>query len=766
MNFQISMGILYYFFRIVKVMKSRPILKIISLYTLLSFLLTQTGFAELSQTLHGLKNFHEGRSTFPPPTLSVPPELGSVTETWGTSPALILIQDAHGQLQAQKNIGRILNFLKKSINFSTLFIEGGVGRLDANLLRLFEEDRYNLEAARLLIEQSEIGSPELFLLEDLVAHREWEEKADPKQSARVERRIKAFGVEDPAFFVPNVKSFQRVIEKQSKSEPFLRSRCEKIQQTASRFFSPDLYKFFKAWVRYEETAGKPEGDLLGYLSSLDQAAKQILQMNFSDPRAQLAWPMLVRFYELKRREHKLRYEEANAEHEKIIAWAKKVGIRQGLIDDLQRRGKVTSPLEKMAGTASPRVQADSFEVHEKPLDLRTFWELFYHDARVKGFQFSDYPNFSFLEGFRILDSEIDIDELMKEIGNLREEILRALVQRDEDWEIIQQFRNYLLLKKLFSLTLTRDEFLEIQKHEPRFVSGAGSGKALSPDLSVSGEGGGLPHQGSGDPQKRGAAPFVFLKEFPEEIRGIYREAIEFYDLAVRRDEIMVSKIQKVIQSEGVERSVLVTGGFHTPGLTAILREKKIPYVVIAPRMSEIESDKGYVASMMGKEQTVDPFQSSVRFANFLNPVKYWEGQGLSMARRRSQLGYLRRWGEKQGAKLRETRPREFSKAPRAEARMTEEELRHVAERAAERVSQFHWGRLFENSFFVGPRRDYVMTPWNVRKDYPYQDALIDYVAQTLRDQYGIPKNQIYEVGMATQWKFVCNRQYMIQHRGR
>ena len=91
--------------------------------------------------------------------------MGTVTEIFGNNPSVVLIQDAHGEYQAQQNIKSLLEFLNSKQKISTLLIEGGIGKLHPELLRFFKEETWNQKASEILAREAEIGGPELFLEE-------------------------------------------------------------------------------------------------------------------------------------------------------------------------------------------------------------------------------------------------------------------------------------------------------------------------------------------------------------------------------------------------------------------------------------------------------------------------------------------------------------------------------------------------------------------------------------------------------------------------
>ncbi|MDP3921748.1 MAG: hypothetical protein Q8R76_13195, partial [Candidatus Omnitrophota bacterium] len=71
----------------------------------------------------------------------------------------------------------------------------------------------------------------------------------------------------------------------------------------------------------------------------------------------------------------------------------------------------------------------------------------------------------------------------------------------------------------------------------------------------------------------------------------------FYTTALKRDQILIERAVKKMEDEKESISVIVTGGFHTPGIETYLREQDYSYLIIAPRV----------------EKKIDPEQSTRRY---------------------------------------------------------------------------------------------------------------------------------------------------------
>src|SRR3989338_8832791 len=114
--------------------------------------------------IHRLSMAPQGpESRFAPVAIfSIPPEWGSVQELHGKSPRVVLLQDAHGRYEVQKNTALILDFLNRKKGIANLFLEGGAGKLEPERLQFFNEPRFNKAAVDLLAREAEARAPPNF----------------------------------------------------------------------------------------------------------------------------------------------------------------------------------------------------------------------------------------------------------------------------------------------------------------------------------------------------------------------------------------------------------------------------------------------------------------------------------------------------------------------------------------------------------------------------------------------------------------------------
>lgn len=90
-----------------------------------------------------------------------------------------------------------------------------------------------------------------------------------------------------------------------------------------------------------------------------------------------------------------------------------------------------------------------------------------------------------------------------------------------------------------------------------------------------------------------------LKSIVSDLKGLDHlldDVLRFYDLVEQRNDTLVNNAVEVAKKEG--RSVLVTGGYHTSGITARLRQLNASYIVASPKIVSTEKDIPYNERML------------------------------------------------------------------------------------------------------------------------------------------------------------------------
>ena len=298
----------------------------------------------------------------------------------GTS-TLIHIQDAHAEMDAQKSIEEILAFLNSEYGIKNVFMEGAPkGEVSKDLLRFFKDEKANQQLADYLLKQGIVTGSGLYLLND-------------------KRNANGYGVEHTPLYRRNLIQFQSIYREKNKSDLFLSELKKHLSTISSHYFNPDLSKFFKEWLMFQDE----RQDVLGHLNVLDSSAARFLSLNLHDPINQFEYSQLLRYFKIKELTEKQRSEDAqmlDKEKNKFFAWLDKSKLNEF---------------------------KDGFELllhfskeHKYPFNIRTFLERFYLKAQAGGFQFKSFPVLTQYLGLLLLQQELDSSLLFTEISNFFE----------------------------------------------------------------------------------------------------------------------------------------------------------------------------------------------------------------------------------------------------------------------------------------------------------------------------------------------------------
>jgi len=73
---------------------------------------------------------------------------------------------------------------------------------------------------------------------------------------------------------------------------------------------------------------------------------------------------------------------------------------------------------------------------------------------------------------------------------------------------------------------------------------------------------------------------------PAQISENLPNMVDFYEIAMKRDNALIDNTLDQMDREGKNRCVLIAGGFHTRGIKDILEKKGVSYVVVTPKITK------------------------------------------------------------------------------------------------------------------------------------------------------------------------------------
>ena len=490
-------------------------------------------------------------SSLPFKTLEIPAEFGQVTDAFMGSPeapALIHIQSAHGNFSAEKNIENLLGLIEKRSKTRLMLLEGAAAKLQPELFRLFpEHPEFNRKVTDKLMQEGYLTGPESFLIES-------------------SKKTEGWGVEDLEAYKKDRDAFIKVVKADKKTQNFLMTKRADL----SRYFALKIGKNLHTFVRQEEAFDSGALSFEAWLKTLSDAASKYLRLDLSDVYNQIKWPYLVRYERLRDIGSKLDNEAAMREFNSFIKELETRKISKDIIADFKEGLEAGNASSNLNGYSPLRLAFD-----------RAFTQL------PKDFSMKTWPHWTLYAQYVILTQELDGKKLHEETARLKEKILNALAQRPAEKEYVAQTRELNLLRKLFALQLTREEYESLRW------------RSSSDELIGS------------------------------DVKPIYEKALDFYATAIVREEKMFANALEKMTEQKQKRAVIVTGGFHADGLKRLAASRGLSYMQITPRIEKVSKrdQEVYLRSILGTRGFETSQMSALLSLDFAS-MKSVLGQGL------------------------------------------------------------------------------------------------------------------------------------------
>lgn len=505
----------------------------------------------------------------------LPAELGSLRETFipGSEkktisressvpyPVVLHVQDAHANIEAQDRIKNILSWIRKtSVERGVqgpivVALEGSVGPLNPEYLDLFPEFPEANEAfVHDLREKGELTGSDLFLWE------QYKDRKNPEHAAEPEMVF--WGAEDAESYRRNLDQFRSLLFKRGDVDALLQPYESLLAIAQSRTLNPQLRDFLRESDRTEILA-----------LALLKHARQTLNIDLSDRIEQLRYPNLARFSYLRDIEPMLDAELARMDWKSLSEEFKKQGIPAELTE---------------------RFGLFFADKGETGLSLRQTVEEIFLQPGASRIRFRDYPHLLQWASYKILAQEISSAEFVAELEELKQAVMSRLAVKDKEKAFLELYRDYMLFRKMLHLEVTRDEYAAAEASANRLVFSELARRLFAllkkdRELEALGK----------DIQKN-----------EPQVQDFYKRAADFYQGAGTRDlEILENalgfyenRFRSAVRPDETQSSapgilVLVTGGFHSEGMTQFLKDRGIAHLVVVPKISKIDAEDLYFKVM-------------------------------------------------------------------------------------------------------------------------------------------------------------------------
>ncbi len=357
-----------------------------------------------------------------------------------------------------------------------------------------------------------------------------------------------YGIEDEKMYKTNYDAFIKSLEVK---EPIQKALAE-LQGYAdiikANIFSPELKDMDKMLADYK-------ANKVSFTDFSDFLAKTAVQAGVDLQQ----YPNFVKQQEAKKLEAKVDFKAVDTERTQII----------GKLEKAASKKQISEMVVKSLSFRMGKITAEEFY---------TFLKKTAQAARV---DLSRYRNFSAYVDHLKLYAQINSTALFGECDQLAHAIQDKLCSTAEQKELARTVKNLGFLQDLFDLKLSSDDLMYYKTHRGEFSS--------EHFLNFF---------------KKYANRYGISNLQPEKFSVLDRNfnvVDDFYDAAKKRDEILVENATQKMEADAERLAVLVTGGFHTEGITNILKRKGYSYVVVTPRITDLNAENYYLDVMTNKK---------------------------------------------------------------------------------------------------------------------------------------------------------------------
>ncbi len=202
-------------------------------------------------------------------------------------------------------------------------------------------------------------------------------------------------------------------------------------------------------------------------------------------------------------------------------------------------------------------------------------------ARAENIDRLHYKHVERFCGYVTLYESIDIARLMDEIDDYECGIREKLFRNGDERELIALFRNIEILHNLYDIRLTSGQLRHLTARMDDFSAEIFLNFIRKQYVKYN-----IPI-----PAELADAMQVF-ERLPE--------AVTFYEAATARNREMVENTIERMKESGVNVAAVITGGFHTRGITDILKADRISYLILLPRFNAKTGKRPYITILTNK----------------------------------------------------------------------------------------------------------------------------------------------------------------------
>ena len=364
-----------------------------------------------------------------------------------------------------------------------------------------------------------------------------------------------YGAEDRKFYIDNLNSFLQSYPHKEEFLKYYNDIKQALGKLKNYIYSKELKELDAKVIAHKDKELK-FADYAGYLNDLAKKCGVDLKAftNFS---------VLI---EALKVEKDINFDTVNDE-------------RAVLIDELSK---------KLSKDELSKLVNQSLEFKLGKIEGNTFYSYLASLAEENSISIAkNYTNLDKYIVYSHIYAKIDNEKLFDELDNILESAKGKMFQNDDQRALDKLWKDVTVILGFMNIELTNKEYEYYTANKGNFgpsnfidfVNKQASKYGLTYNISTPDEG----------------------------LNNVFTKLIDFYEIALKRDDILVQNMFKGMHGKKTDIAVLITGGFHTKGVTKFLKEKDASYVVVSPTITQ-DTESPYIAVLTGQKT---PFEELI-----------------------------------------------------------------------------------------------------------------------------------------------------------
>ncbi len=365
------------------------------------------------------------------------------------------------------------------------------------------------------------------------------------------KNIALYGIENKDLYRENREQFRRVYEALGAVSGDIAALVRALEAIREKVYSEEL-KTFESHSVLKQDSKAPLSERWAYISGL---AKKF-NIGYS------GYPNLDRLSGAIALEKKISFEKSNDQRDALIGAISKVASKPDL--------------EKLV------VRSLSFKQgKESQTEFYLFLRSMAGDNSIDLASYKDLTDFT---EYIVLYESIDLAGIFEEARDLEEAIGEKLCASADQKRLREILKFTRCVKDMFELKLTNSDFAELEKNLKMFDEDSISGFIRNDDNRYS----------------------------LDRIFSNIPVAMDFYRTAEKRNRAILENTIKRMSEECQTVAALITGGYHTKGISELLKAKETSYIVILPKFDASKGERPYVAILTNKRELYHGVESFIK----------------------------------------------------------------------------------------------------------------------------------------------------------